>query len=66
MAKAGLLEVQSPVIQNSDPPERRLKPAPALCAGMYSGLVQLPERWTMPSEGIEGDEWDAYVTLNVR
>jgi len=63
MAKAGLLESQSPVMKISHPPERRLKPAPAPCTGMYARAGAAFGCWTMPSEGIQGDEWDAYVTL---
>jgi hypothetical protein len=66
MAKAGLPEAQSPVMKISHPLERRLKPAPAPCTGMYSWAGAAFGCWTMPSEGIHGDEWDAYVTLNVR
>ena len=34
-----------------------------LCDGIALGPLQPPERGAMPSEGIQGDEWDAYVTL---
>jgi len=34
-----------------------------LCDGIALGPLQPPERGAMSSEGIEGDEWDAYVTL---
>ena len=36
----------------------------ASCAGIYAGPVQPSGCGAMPSEGIEGDEWDAYVTLS--
>jgi hypothetical protein len=36
----------------------------ALCPGLMPGPGQPPGRGTMPSEGIQGDEWDAYVTLS--
>ena len=46
----------------------RRKPAPdagaAPCPGLVPGPWQPPGRGAMPSEGIEGDEWDAYVTLS--
>src|SRR5262245_20751721 len=64
-AKAGLPESQSPGDGRSHPPEtdarcrRRALPWP--CATV---LGQPPGRGAMPSEGIEGDEWDAYVTLS--
>ena len=63
MAKAGLPEAQSPEDAFSHPPERRPKPAPALrrWVGCPS---QPPEPGAMPSEGIQGDEWDAYVRLH--
>jgi hypothetical protein len=35
-----------------------------LCADIVEGSVHLSERGAMPSEGIQGDEWDAYVTLS--
>ena len=34
-----------------------------LCPGLMPCPGQPPERGAMPSEGIEGDEWDAYLTL---
>ena len=37
MAKAGLLEAQSPEDESSHPPERRLKPAP--CSATVSNLA---------------------------
>jgi hypothetical protein len=36
----------------------------ALCSGFVPWSGQPPERGAMPSEGIQGDEWDAYVTLS--
>jgi hypothetical protein len=33
------------------------------CAGIVEGPAQPSGRRTMPSEGIQGDEWGAYVTL---
>jgi hypothetical protein len=35
-----------------------------LCAGMMPGSAQPSGRGAMPSEGIQGDEWAAYVTLD--
>ena len=39
-----------------------MKPAPALPGGVETA-GQPPGPGAMPSEGIEGDEWDAYLTL---
>jgi hypothetical protein len=63
MVRAGLPEAQSPVDASRHPPERRLNRCRALrwrCgfAGATSGYR------AMPSEGIQGDEWAAYVPLD--
>ena len=34
-----------------------------LCGGIVEGSAQPPERGALPSEGNQGDEWDAYVVL---
>ena len=34
-----------------------------LCDGLVVRLLQPSERGALPSEGNQGDEWDAYVTL---
>ena len=34
-----------------------------LCRGIVEGPLQPPERGALPSEGNQGDEWDAYVVL---
>ncbi len=63
MAKAGLPESQSPEGESSHPPERHLKPAPGPAASWnYADATSGPG--AMPSEGIEGDEWGAYITLH--
>ena len=59
MAKAGLPEAQSPEDGSSHPPERHLKPAPALRRVGKSRLSQPSGPGAMPSEGIQGDEWVA-------
>ena len=45
----------------------RRKSTPEADAAFCSGLMEWPEqpleRGAMPSEGIEGDEWGAYVAL---
>jgi hypothetical protein len=58
MAKAGLPESQSPVDASSRPPERPLKPVPR-SASESKVADAPPERGATPSEGVEGDEWDA-------
>ena len=63
MAKAGLPESQSPEDGSSRPPERRLKPVPALRCSVETSWSQPSGLGAMPSEGIQGDEWDAYLTL---
>ena len=35
-----------------------------LCGGIVEGPLQPPERGALSSEGNQGDEWDAYVTLD--
>jgi hypothetical protein len=35
-----------------------------LCPGLMPWPGQPPERGAMPSEGIQGNEWGAYVTLS--
>ena len=62
MAKAKLPEPQSSADAALHPPERRLKPVPVL-HGDVGWTRALFEAGAMPSEGIEEDEWGAYVTL---
>ena len=62
MAKAGLLEAQSPVMRFASAgttPET----GAASCPGVNSLARASSGRGTMPNEGIQGDEWAAYVTL---
>ena len=63
MAKAGLLD--SPISSRRKDPSAGKTPVTGvtLCDGIVSLLSQPPEREAMPSEGIKGDEWAAYVTL---
>lgn len=58
MAKTGLFEAQSPEDASSHPPEGQLKPAPHPVRGSIVPRAP-PECGAMPSEGIQGDEWDA-------
>jgi hypothetical protein len=63
MANAGLREVQSPVMQVFIHRKQACETGAALCGSLFRWLAQPLQRWAMPSEGIEGDEWNAYVTL---
>lgn len=63
-AKAGLPESQSPGDGRSHPPEMTPGAGAAPCSGFVPWPGQPPGRRAMPSEGIEGDEWDAYITLS--
>jgi hypothetical protein len=63
MAKAGLPESQSPEGAKPHPPERRLKPAPPLRPSEYFSAASSGSG-AMSNEDIQGDEWDAYVTLD--
>ena len=63
MAKAELLEPQSPddekVTSVGMAPDADVTPG----AGIVKGPVQPSGCGAMPNEGIQGDEWGAYVTL---
>ena len=50
-------------VKKKHPPERRLKPVPHPALACPRGQRNLRDA-AMPSEGIEGDEWGAYVTLS--
>ena len=64
MAKAGLPESQSPVDGRSHPSETGARSRRRALPG-FSAMTWAPsERGAMPSEGVEGDEWDAYLTLS--
>ncbi|WP_204288890.1 transposase [Microbispora amethystogenes] len=64
MAKAGLPESQSPVDGRSHPSEIDARSRRRALPG-FSAMTWAPsERGAMPSEGIKGDEWDAYLTLS--
>jgi hypothetical protein len=63
MAKTGLFESQSPEGAIVHPSEIHLKPAPVLRRHPRSVAANLQDAGAMPGEGIEGDEWGAYVTL---
>ena len=63
MAKAGLPDI--PISRRREETSAGKAPVTGamLCDGIVEGPSQPPERGAMPSEGIEGDEWGAYVTL---
>ena len=63
MAKAGLLEPQSPDEVKERPSAWHLTPTSRPAAGIVERPVQPSGRRAMPSEGIQGDEWGAYVML---
>jgi hypothetical protein len=63
MAKAELPESQSPEDAKIRPPERHLIPAPRSAMPSLAWQSQPSGRGALPSEGNQGDEWDAYVTL---
>ena len=58
-----LPESQSPDDAKARPPERHLIPAPRSATALFAGSSQPSGRGALPSEGNQGDEWDAYVTL---
>ena len=62
-AKAELLEAQSPDDERERPPERHPIPAPCPATASRVRPTQPSGRGALPSEGNQGDEWDAYVTL---
>ena len=62
-AKAELLEAQSPHDERERPPERHPMPAPCPATASRVRPTQPSGRAALPSEGNQGDEWDAYVTL---
>lgn len=57
------LIAQSPADARTRPSEEAPETGATFCDGIVSRPTQPLERGAMPSEGIEGDEWDAYVTL---
>src|ERR1700716_1665212 len=49
MANAGLREAQSPVMQVFIHRKSTCETGAALCGGLFRRLVQLPQRWAIPS-----------------
>src|SRR5581483_12019982 len=64
MAKAALPESQSPTGAIGHPLPRHLPAAPPGHGSRSNGDPEPSVWWVMPSEGIQGDERDAYVTLH--
>jgi hypothetical protein len=63
MAKAGLPESQSPDDAKAPSVGKTPDTDATLCDGLVVRPLQPSERGASPSEGDQGDEWDAYVTL---
>ena len=63
MAKAGLPESQSPDDAKAPSAGKTSDTGALLCDGMVVLLLHPSERGASPSEGDQGDEWGAYVTL---
>ena len=59
MAKAGLPEAQSPEGARCTPAGKTPGTGAASCGRVREACAP-PGAGAMPSEGIEGDEWDAY------
>ena len=60
------LDCLNPNLQMMQRPVRRkdTRYRRPLCDGLVVRLLQPSERGALPSEGNQGDEWDAYVTLD--
>ncbi len=63
MAKAELLEAQSPDDERERPPERHPRPAPCPATASRVRRSQPSGHGALPNEGNQGDDWDAYVML---
>lgn len=63
MAKALLLELQFPVDERSHPSEINARSRRRVLPRLSAMVAATSERGAMPSEGIQGDEWSAYVAL---
>jgi hypothetical protein len=63
MAKAGLPDIPIPRRRKSPSAGKTPETGAMLCGGIVEGSPQPPERGALPSEGNQGDEWDAYVVL---
>ena len=63
MAKAGLPDIPIPRRRKGQSAGKTPETGATLCGGIVEGSPQPPERGALPSEGNQGDEWDAYVVL---
>ncbi len=63
MAKAGLPDIPIPRRRKGQSAGKTPETGAMLCGGIVEGSPQPPERGALPSEGNQGDEWDAYVVL---
>ena len=63
MAKAGLPDIPIPRRRKGQSAGKTPETGAVLCGGIVEGSPQPPERGALPSEGNQGDEWDAYVVL---
>ena len=63
MAKAGLPDIPIPRRRKGQSAGKTSETGAMLCGGIVEGSPQPPERGALPSEGNQGDEWDAYVVL---
>ena len=63
MAKAGLPDSPIPRRRKVTSAGTTPEAGATFCGGIVEGSLQPPERGALPSEGNQGDEWDAYVTL---
>ena len=62
-AKAGLPDIPIPRRRKGQSAGKTPDTGAMLCGGIVEGSPQPPERGALPSEGNQGDEWDAYVVL---
>jgi hypothetical protein len=61
MAKAGSPDSPIPRRRKGQSAGTTPETGATLCSGIVEGPLQPPERGALPSEGNQGDEWDAYV-----
>jgi hypothetical protein len=63
MAKAGLPDIPIPRRHEGQSAGKTPETGAMLCGGIVEGSLHPPEDGALPSEGNQGDEWDAYVVL---
>jgi hypothetical protein len=64
MAKARLLESQSPAVERAHSPAWHLQPGPSASGDSDFRRLNPPGRRATGSEPVQGDGQDAYVTLD--